>query len=223
MRARGTTRLSGGSGRSTADRVTRSVLIAETRRHTHAWINNLAAKIGRSVIGVRSESARSRKLGPQSADPDVVGPRKYNRLGITDHGSFSRPPPSTTRPSLRVGIAPESDRLVHGRRSRPPCVTTSVTNRTTRDDTRQRIVAARASVVLAFPYHGQNATPGVIRRSMARWPPRSSTESSVMPRSGHALHCQALQTRSRRRRDQALVELIVGEIVGVGVDSFSAK
>jgi hypothetical protein len=46
---------------------------------------------------------------------------------------LSRPPPSTTRPSLRVEIAPEFARLVHRRRRQQPCVTGSVTVERHRD------------------------------------------------------------------------------------------
>src|SRR3954462_10275637 len=63
---------------------------------------------------------------------------------------FSRPPPSTTRPSLRVEISPESARLLADQGVGRPRVTRSVTIGRTPDDTPQRIVAARRSVVLAF-------------------------------------------------------------------------
>src|SRR3954451_5811867 len=63
---------------------------------------------------------------------------------------FSRPPPSTTRPSLRIEITPESARLFGDQGVGRPRVTRSVTIGRTPDDTPQRIVAARRSVVLAF-------------------------------------------------------------------------
>jgi hypothetical protein len=40
---------------------------------------------------------------------------KYNRYVITDPATFSRPPPSTTRPSLRVEIARSGFKTSAGR------------------------------------------------------------------------------------------------------------
>ena len=57
----------------------------------------------------------------------VVGPREYNRLGITDRDLFSRPPPSTTRPSLRVEIWPEFARVKRIEAESSVSVTASIT------------------------------------------------------------------------------------------------
>jgi hypothetical protein len=72
-------------------------------RHV-SQINNLRAKFDGSVIGVGS---RITKIGQNQAGFCICWgscPRKYNRLDITD---LSRPPPSTTRPSLRGLIMAE--------------------------------------------------------------------------------------------------------------------
>ena len=51
---------------------------------------------------------------------------------------FSRPPPSTTRPSLRVEMSPDFRRLDRDQHIRRACVTGSVTIGTQRDDTGPR-------------------------------------------------------------------------------------
>ena len=58
---------------------------------------------------------------------------------------FSRPPPSTTRPSLRVDIRPEFAHFPGARSPHLRCVTASVTIGTLRDDTgpRDRTIVAR--------------------------------------------------------------------------------
>ena len=62
------------------------------------------ARVGRrSVIRVRSGRGQiQRFLARNRAGTGGISGRKYNRLEITEWGTFSRPPPSTARPSLRV-------------------------------------------------------------------------------------------------------------------------
>ena len=74
---------------------------------------------------------------------------RYNRYGITDRAiridetrpvfgaRFSRPPPSTTRPSLRSEMSPEIARLQSHETTGPACVTRSVTIATMRDTIRR--------------------------------------------------------------------------------------
>src|SRR5205823_5904270 len=79
---------------------------------------------------------------------------------------FSRPPPSTARPSLRVEIAPQSVRFVDRRPSCVPSVTACVTNTTTRDDTER---AARRNCSA----HSSPRVPYVATTAVT-WPPQAA-------------------------------------------------
>ena len=82
-----------------------------------------------------AKSVRLREFWPDSADLGLDQVGKISPSGDNRFRRLSRPPPSTTRPSLRVEISPQSARLLRNRSARRPCVTACVTNGTTRDDT----------------------------------------------------------------------------------------
>ena len=98
-------------------------------------------------LGLRNGSECG-NVGQNIAISGCVSPRKYNRYGITDWRCetreirplferwLSRPPPSTTRPSLRGDIWPEFARLYTSQTNQPASVTGCVTNATTWDTIR---------------------------------------------------------------------------------------
>ena len=108
---------------------------------------NLRGHVSRAARVTASVTVRSGRDGQDGTGHDrIIEPYPARRAGfrrkIDDLKNcgvrVSRPPPSTTRPSLRIEIAPESADLLARPLGTAGCVAASVTIGTVRDDTGPR-------------------------------------------------------------------------------------